>query len=83
VAIVGGDQYQVAFEEFAGVLNVSTTHPDDTTSYGLGMRIENTIFWMDISGALFFGNVNDTEGTMQGILFGPLGGGSVWFAEEN
>lgn len=83
VKLVGGDEFNVAFEEFAGILIVTTTHPDESTSVGVGMRIDNTIFWMDASGALFFGNVNDAKGTMMGIVFGPLGNGTMWFAEQN
>lgn len=80
---LAGGEFNVAFEEFAGILCVTTTMPDGTTSFGIGMRMDNTIFWMDVSGALFFGNVNDSAGTMQGILFGPVGNGSIWFAEQN
>ena len=77
-----GAEFLVEFEEFAGILCVTTTQPDGSTSFGIGMRMQNTIFWMDASGALFFGNVK-SDGNMMGILFGPLGNGSIWFAEQN
>ncbi len=78
--LVGGE-FNVAFEEFAGILIVTTTLPDGRKSPGLGMQINNTIYWMDVSGSIFFGNINESAGTMQGIVFGGLGSGTIWFAE--
>jgi hypothetical protein len=77
-----GDEFQVSFEEFAGVLLVTTTQ-DGSTSTGIGTQMGNVIFWMDISGALFYGSVDESAGTMQGIVFGPLGDSDIWLAQEN
>jgi hypothetical protein len=78
---LSGGQFQVEFEEFAGVLMVTTTPEEGPMSFGLGMRMNNVIFWMNIEGALYFGNVYDS--TMQGIVIAGPEVGEIWFAEEN
>jgi hypothetical protein len=75
-----GTEFGVAFEEFAGVLIVTTTPTEGMASYGLGMQMDSTIFWMDVNGALYFGNVAD--GTMYGIVIGGPAMGNIWLAEE-
>lgn len=76
-----GQQFQVSFEPFAGILIVTTTYPDGSTAIGMGMEFNGVIFWMDPSGAIYFGSKNAAEGTMSGIIFGGIGGSSIWFAE--
>lgn len=76
-----GLEFTINFEEFAGILMTEATQSDGSVSYGLGMRMNNTIFWMEVTGALYFGNATDT--TMQGIVFSGPELGSLWFAEKN
>ncbi len=73
--------FGVEFEDFAGFLMVKTTM-DGVTSTGLGMEMDGVIFWMDISGSIYFGNINRTTGSMSGIMFGAAGGGSIWIGEQ-
>ncbi|MHC4399361.1 MAG: cytochrome c3 family protein [Planctomycetota bacterium] len=73
-------QITVSFQEFAGILLVETTYSDGSVRFGIGMEFDGLIFWMDPSGALFIGNIND-DGTIWGIVFGYNGGSSAWFAE--
>ena len=76
-----GAELTVTFENFAGVLFVETTHPSGAVYFGIGMETSGVIFWMDVTGAIFFGNVNKTAGTMRGVIFDYEGGSSIWFAE--
>jgi len=76
-------QLTIGFEDFAGFLLVSATETGGETSSGIGMEFGDMIFWMDMSGALFYGNLDHSTGTGQGLVFGYQGaGGSVWFAER-
>lgn len=79
--LVGGE-FTVEFEEFAGFLLVQTTHADGQHSLGIGMEFDGVIFWMDVSGAIFFGNIDHDAGTMMGIVFGYLGTSSIFLAEQ-
>jgi hypothetical protein len=74
-------QFNVKFEPFAGILLVEITHSDGSHGYAIGMEFHNVIFWMDTSGAIFFGNINRSAGTMSGVVFGRQGG-SIWFGEK-
>ncbi len=75
-------EFTFEMEDFAGVLFFETTHPDGAISFGLGMQTDGIIFWMDASGAIFFGNVDSVAGTMRGVVFDYGGGSSIWFAER-
>lgn len=75
-------QFNITLEDFAGILLVETTQSDGSTSIAIGMEFDGVIFWMDISGAIFFGNIDRNAGSMSGIVFGYFGGSSVWFAEQ-
>lgn len=72
----------VAMEAFDGILLVKTTPPEGPPVFGIGVEYDGVIFWMEVSGALFFGNVDHDAGTMRGIVFGYGGSGSLWFAEQ-
>jgi hypothetical protein len=76
-----GAEMLVEFEEFAGILLVQVSSFSDPPAFGLGMEVDGVIFWMDSSGAIFFGNINRADGTMRGIVFDYYGGSSIWFAE--
>ena len=76
------DRISVNFEEFAGILLVHTTLQNGSTHFGIGMEFDGLIFWMDLTGALYLGDVDHDAGTMTGIVFGHPGGSSVWFAER-
>ncbi|KKK94281.1 hypothetical protein LCGC14_2684430, partial [marine sediment metagenome] len=58
----------VSFEDFAGILLVWTVYDDGMASIGVGMEIDDLIFWMDVTGALYFGAVDHTAGRMQGTM---------------
>ncbi|MHC4401235.1 MAG: PKD domain-containing protein [Planctomycetota bacterium] len=73
-------QLTITIEDFDGFLVVEMILADGSTRFGIGVEFEGVIFWMEPSGALFLGNVNE-DGTMWGIVFGYDGGSSVWFAE--
>lgn len=73
--------FTLELEDFAGILVVYTTYPDGATTVAIGMEMDGVIFWMDINGAIFFGNINRDAGTMSGIVFGHMAGSSVWFGE--
>jgi len=71
----------VSFEKFGEVLFVRTTHTDGDVRFGLGAEFGKVIFWMDPTGAVFFGNIDRHAGTMRGIVFDYNGASSIWFAE--
>ena len=75
-------ELSVTLQEFDGILLVQTTPPEGPPSFGIGAEYDGVIFWMDISGVLFFGNVDHDAGTMRGIVFGYGGSGSIWFAQR-
>lgn len=75
-------EFTVRFEDFAGFLLVETTYADGRVSIAIGMEIQGVIFWMDIEGAIYFGNIDRGAGTMSGIVLGHFAGSSVWFAER-
>jgi PKD repeat protein len=75
-------QLVVSFREFAGILLVETTPTGGTTSFGVGMEFDGLIFWMDLTGALFFGDIDHEAGTMWGVVFGYPGGSSPYFGER-
>ncbi len=72
----------VEFEDFAGVLFVTTTRPSGVTDFGIGMESGGIIFWMDITGAIYFGNIDRGAGTMRGLVFDYYGDSSIFFAER-
>jgi PKD repeat protein len=73
----------VSFEEFAGILLVHTTPLGGQSTFGIGMEFDGLIFWMDVTGSLFYGSLDQTEGTGWGMVFGYQGAtSSVWFAER-
>lgn len=76
-----GAELTVEFEEFAGILLVHQTYPYGPPVFGIGMETDGVIFWMDMTGAIFFGNINHNAGTMRGIVFDYHGESSIWFAE--
>ena len=78
----GGANVFVSFEPFAGILLVWTTHENNQQSLGVGMELDGVIFWIDITGSLYFGNIDHQAGTMQGVVFGPAGFGTIFFGEE-
>ncbi|MFV1964643.1 MAG: cytochrome c3 family protein [Pirellulaceae bacterium] len=65
----------VGFAPAGSFLSVQVTYPDGSSSMGLGIELSGVIFWMDITGNIFFGNIDRTAGTMSGVVFGPSGGG--------
>jgi len=73
--------FNVAMEDFAGILLTEATLPSGEVYFGIGMESGGTIFWMDVTGAIFFGNIDPVAGNMQGVVFGYNGAGSLWFAE--
>jgi len=75
-------EFKLTFEQFAGILIVKTEVAGAEPSTGIGMEFSGVIFWMDITGDLYFGNIDRPAGTMQGILFGANQAGTVWFAEQ-
>jgi len=74
--------FTVQMENFAGILLFETTLPSGEVIFGIGMEAGGTIFWMDVNGAIFFGNIDHGAGTMRGIVFDYAGGSSIWFAER-
>ncbi len=76
-----GSGISVTFEPFAGILLVRTTHENGRQSIGVGMEIQGLIFWMDITGSLYFGSIDHEAGVMQGVVFGQFGFGSIFFGE--
>lgn len=76
-------QFTVDFEEFDSIRSVRATYPGGEVSFGIGMEYDGMIFWMDASGAIFFGNINHAAGTMRGVVFDYSGGSSIWFAERS
>ncbi len=74
--------FTVSFEKlYEEVLLVETTHPGGEVGFGIGVELSGVIFWIDASGAIFFGNINRTAATMRGVVFDYNGAGSIWFAE--
>jgi hypothetical protein len=73
--------FEMTMEQFAGILVLHATLPDGSKSVAIGMELDHVIFWMDISGNIFFGNINRSAGTMSGIMFGRKAS-SIWFAEQ-
>jgi len=76
------DQITLSLEPFAGILMVQITESSGASSKAIGMEMDGVIFWMDITGAIYFGNIDRTPGTMSGVAFGGPGGGGVWFAQQ-
>ena len=77
------EELTVSFEEFGSILLVHVTPLGGEPSFGVGMEIDGLIFWMDVTGSLFYGNLDQTDGTGWGMVFGYQGGASsVWFAEK-
>ena len=77
------EELTVSFEEFAGILLVHVTPLGGQSSFGIGMEFDGLIFWMDVTGSLFYGSLDATAGTGWGMVFGYQGGASsVWFAER-
>ncbi len=74
--------FAVTFEDVDGFLLTKTVHADGRISFGIGIEMDGIIFWMDLPGSLFFGNINRDAGTMVGIMFGSDGSGSIWFGEQ-
>jgi len=73
----------VSFEPFAGILIVRTTAGGaESPMLGVGMEMDNLIFWMNATGEMFFGNVDRDAGTMSGIVFGGPVGSGFFFGES-
>jgi hypothetical protein len=78
-----GSEFSVTFEELGPFLLVRMSYAGgEPDSIALGMEFGNVIFWMDTSGAIFFGNMNRDAGTASGFVFGDSVAGSIWFAER-
>lgn len=77
-----GLQFQVNLEPFSGIFIVTITLPDGSSQTALGMEYNGVIFWMDPSGAIYFGTIDMEGGTMQGIILGGGMPSSIWFAEQ-
>jgi PKD repeat protein len=75
-------EFTVTFTDIGGIYLVETTYPDGQTSAGIGMEANGVILWVNLSGDIFFGNIDRNAGTASGIMFASGGGGSVWFAEQ-
>ncbi|HIQ23197.1 MAG TPA: hypothetical protein EYH34_18390 [Planctomycetes bacterium] len=75
-------EFSVRFEDWGGILLVETRYDDGSSGYGLGMESDGVIFWMNLSGSLYFGNIDRDAGTMSGIVFGGPGGSSIWFGQR-
>lgn len=75
------DGFTITFEDFAGVLIADVVYADGRTALGIGMEWDGVIYWMDMTGSIFFGNVNHDAGTMSGIAF-FRDGVSIWFGEQ-
>lgn len=78
-----GSEFWVTFEQLQGFLVVQTSYAGGQPGgISLGMEFGNVIFWMDITGTIYFGNLNRGAGTASGIVMGHGGGSSVWYAEQ-
>ncbi len=75
------DGFTVTFEQFAGIIITHVVYADGQTSIGVGMDWGDVIYWMDMTGGIYFGNINRDAGTMSGIAF-FVGGVSIWFGEQ-
>ncbi|MFV1964640.1 MAG: PKD domain-containing protein [Pirellulaceae bacterium] len=77
------EQLTLRLEPFAGILMVEVTQPSGASSIAIGMELQQgVIFWMDVTGAIYFGNIDRVAGSMSGVAFGGPGGGGIWFAEK-
>ncbi len=72
-----GPDFQVTFEQLGGVLVVRTS----SGSVLLGMEFGSVIFWMDMSGTIYFGNIDRGAGTASGIAFGSNAIPTAWSAK--
>jgi hypothetical protein len=69
----GGVEFQVAFEDFGGILWVDETFPGMQFAFGIGQRSDGIIFWMDNLGALYYGMLDPDAGTLMGIVYNFMG----------
>jgi len=74
-------ELRLTLKPFATVLLVEITEPDGASSKAIGMDLDDLIFWMDHTGAIYYGVIDRKAGTMAGFSFGELGGG-IWYAKR-
>ncbi len=74
--------FTVKMEDFGGIILFESTLPSGEVVFGIGMDVGGTIFWMDVNGAIFYGNIDYDAGTMRGIVFDYAEGSSIWSAER-
>jgi len=72
----------ISLEPVGGFLSVQVTYPDGSSSVALGIELPGVIFWMDITGAIYFGNVDRSAGSMSGVVFGGSGSGGMFVGEK-
>lgn len=77
-----GETLGVTFEPFAGMVIVQTSGGTVDPNLGVGMDMGTLIFWMNTTGEMFFGNINQDAGIMSGIVFGGTSGSGIFFAER-
>lgn len=77
-------EFEVAFEDGGGLLEVEETLPDERVIPGIGIENNGFIIWFDVLGTIFYGSVNQNAGTMMGVVYNLFGGdvNTVWFAER-
>ena len=77
-----GAEFNVSFEQFAGIILVTTTVAGTDPTLGVGMEMDSFIFWMDVTGTMYFGNMDRAAGNMNGIVFGPGQTSSIFLGEK-
>ncbi|MFV2066462.1 MAG: PKD domain-containing protein [Pirellulales bacterium] len=79
---VSGADFELRIDEYFGILRVEETFTNGEFSFGIGLAFDDSIAWIDATGALFVGTVDRDAGTMMGIVFNFRGSGTIWFAEQ-
>ncbi|MFV1966017.1 MAG: hypothetical protein ACC628_11375, partial [Pirellulaceae bacterium] len=75
-------EFTIRLEPAGGFLSVEVTYPDGSSNIALGIELPGVIFWMDITGNIFFGNIDRTSGAMSGVVFGLSGGSGMWIGAK-
>lgn len=75
-------QFDMTIEEFAHILVIEATYDDGFETFGIGMEFDGIIFWMDVTGAIYYATIDHNLGTMSGLVFGSNGSNSIFFAEQ-
>jgi PKD repeat protein len=72
----------VSFQELQGFLLVQTLYADGSTSMGLGIASGGVILWLDATGTVYFGNIDEAAGTMMGMVYDSTLGTSAFAAKR-